>query len=841
MLGKFSIFASWLGGGGVPSSSATKVGHWPLQDYATNDDIIAVTGSDGVIIGGKTSQQLSVAGPNANLPRAIQYANGDYISIPPTNVLNNKALFSIMCWGLTPPSPLFPVQHPLMSISRSTTVQLPRITLAITRLVSSNYGQYQVLIDTGPTSTTAIVSAFMDVSGWHHYAVTVDLIGKVVRLYRDGVLVLSSVQPSLYSPSPGDPLRFTGGLQNINNSPTLQYSGLAAADLRLYDGILTASEIAAAMDGDPDTPDSSPEPSSAPEETYVPASTQLWFTNWPSGQVERADVGLNGLERREIISTGYIDLFQIEIDRYHQQLYWTADKKIWKADLDGTNLDYILEHQEDTIGLVLDPINELIYYSTPNEIRVVRFDGTLDQLVTQATATSLALDIPGGQLCYVDADDDDPVIVVYNLRTGNSWTLDISGAIGGLRVHKSRLWFTLGGENSTGVWSCDFLGSDVRQETVDGRAFAKFPRQLEIDQTGIYLNTTDGPDQQWYVPPTIAGAFTGIAHGITRYQLNQGIDWADYLAMQNSDDPEEPSNAVQDVTILTTDEIVPAPEASDKIILISEDRITLREVDISSTPVITNDLTYPVSSLILVGDLAANIQGVVIDPRSTREIDLETNHIYYAEGFDPVQPTANTIRKSHFGDIFSTEVGPTRPDPVDLAIDTSNDKIYILTNTEIIRSNLDGSNQEILIDTGIGYFSQQSCVWDGTNGVLIWAAGRNGEYGIYRGKSVNGRWVVTPSYTSPATKPMGVTADPDLGHLYWCDGLTPRVFRMNYDGTGITEINLGEHVPLYLKLGTLSRSIYWSELTGVYRSQLDGSDIELVVEDDIHHRFDVLE
>lgn len=846
---------------------ATKIGHWPLQDFDSTSIIQAVTGANGTIIGGKTSALMSVAGPNAALPRAQKFGLGDYINIPPAGFARNNPQFTMMCWANIPPNTSV-VQHPLISLQKETSVEWPRANIYVTRLANSVTGQFTTIMDNGPgDNIIQTFTPFTDVSGWRHYAIVIDYIGNSIKFYIDGVLRQSypSLTGNPVSPD-SDPSRFTLGFTNIYDSASPQYSSAAMADARFYNGLMTLGEINDAMNEAPETPPTlSPSPELEDETNLSPAPTQIWFTNWPNGQVERAEAGLTGLENREIISTGYIDLFQIEVDRENEQLYWTADKKIWKSNLDGTNLDWLIDNQENIVGLVLDPVNELIYYSTTNEIRVVNYDTTNDQLVIQATATSLALDIPGGQLCYINADS--PVIKVLNLRNDTVRSLGISGAIGGLRVHMGRLWFTSGGPESAGVLSCDFLGADLRFEMLDTREFPKKPEQLEIDHTGIYLNTIDGPDEQWFTPPTIAGKFTGIAHGLIKSQIGEDIDWADYLSTQNSDDSEEPTNAVGDVTIMSTTESIPTPDATNKLITITSDKLALREIDISTIPIVanaplntSNELGFlsifafwmgnvghennidSHSRLILVGDLTSNIGGVVIDPRPSRVVDLDTNHIYYCEGFDPVQPTANTIRKSHFGDIFSTEVVATRPNPVDLAVDISQNKLFTLTDSEIIRSNLDGTGGEILIDRNVGYSAQHSCVWDPINMLLIWTAERAEEYGVYRGRlTTAGRWVTIPSYVSSTVQPKGVLADPQLGHLYWCDGLTPTLFRMNYDGTGLTEISLGEHTPLYLKLGALSRLVYWSEPTGVYRAQLDGSDIELVVEADIHYRFDVLE
>ncbi len=823
---------------------ATKVGHWPLQDFDSSSSIGAVTGAAGTIIGGKTSALMSVTGPNAALPRAQKFGIGDYITIPPAGFARDFAQFTMMCWASVPPNTVL-VQHPLMMLTKETSVKWPRVSMYVTRLANSPMGQFSAIVDSGAGSTiTQAFTPFIDVSGWRHFAITLNYTNGSLGFYVDGVLVHNYTSLSGISTTPdSDPLRFTLGFANIFNSDSPHYSSVAMADARFYNGIMTLSEINDVIVEEPETPpESSPSPSPSPNVSDPePSPTQLWFTNWPNGHIERADVGSSGLENREIISTGYIDLYQVEVDNINEQLYWTADKKIWRSDLDGSNSDWIIEKTVDVIGLVLDPINGFIYYSTPTEIRRVDYDSTDDQLVTHAVATSLALDILGDQLCYVDAESSNPTITVYNLRTGDARGLPIIGQIGGLRVHQCRLWFTVGGSDEAGVKSCDFFGQDVQTEMLDTREFPKAPKQLEIDHTGIYLNTIDGPDEQWFTPPTLAGLLTGIAHGIVKSQIGEDISWADYLAIQNADDEEEPTDAVGDVTILSSDEVIPTPDAINKLIMITGDQLKLREADISDTPVNVGELTYPVSNLILEGDLASNIQGVVIDPRPVRVVDLETKHIYYAENFDPVQPTANTIRKSHFGDIFSTEVARTRPNPVDLAIDVSEGKLYILTETEVVKSNLDGTDQEVLINTGLGYFGQQSCTWDATNRLLIWTAGRGEEYGVYRGRSSSGRWVVSPSYTSITVQPKGVVADPLVGHIYWCDGLTATLFRMNYDGTGLTEIDLVDHIPLHLKIGATSRAIYWSEPTGIYRSQLDGSDIELVVEDAIHHRFDVLE
>lgn len=92
------------------------------------------------------------------------------------------------------------------------------------------------------------------------------------------------------------------------------------------------------------------------------SNNKLYWTT--EGALKRAD--LDGQNQEEIlsISTGFPD---IAINQEEQKIYMTSSSslgKLWKSNLDGTNLEQIIDSDEasSALGISLDPTAEKIYW-----------------------------------------------------------------------------------------------------------------------------------------------------------------------------------------------------------------------------------------------------------------------------------------------------------------------------------------------------------------------------------------------------------------------------------------------------------------------------------------------
>ena len=113
------------------------------------------------------------------------------------------------------------------------------------------YGRIRDGVNSGFADLTPTPTLALNDGGWHHIAYTADAVNEVTRLYVDGQLVSeSTATPAVTFPSVFN--NFEVGRLG-RSSPTDAFAG-SVDELRIYDSILTESEIAALAVPEPATP-----------------------------------------------------------------------------------------------------------------------------------------------------------------------------------------------------------------------------------------------------------------------------------------------------------------------------------------------------------------------------------------------------------------------------------------------------------------------------------------------------------------------------------------------------------------------------------------------------------
>ena len=170
------------------------------------------------------------------------------------------------------------------------------------------------------------------------------------------------------------------------------------------------------------------------------------------------------------------------------------------------------------------------------------------------------------------------------------------------------------------------------------------------------------------------------------------------------------------------------------------------------------------------------------------------------------------------GSDLVSSIGGTPVNP-----DTTLSKIYWASpgySGKICRADMDGSNIDTLFTTNyIGTFTV-----DGAGGKLYCTAEDKGIHVIYR-VNVDGSNIDT--LFSGLRDPQDIAYDTVEGKIYWLDGGREGIYRTNVDTfnpveTLITGVeNLGT-----LSLDEAGRKMYWSANYGIYRTNMDGSNID---------------
>lgn len=157
--------------------------------------------------------------------------------------------------------------------------------------------------------------------------------------------------------------------------------------------------------------------------------------------------------------------------------------------------------------------------------------------------------------------------------------------------------------------------------------------------------------------------------------------------------------------------------------------------------------------------------------------------------------------------------------------------VYPVTATPTIRRiESDGARIQDLVTTGR---TADSILFDPQNGRVYWVEWDTSS-AVIRRANPDGSQVedVVTGFTPGASRPTGI----DLGHdgmLYWCQDGPPGVrgiYRSNLDGADVELLVSGIGRPAGIAIDRTISRMYWIELVGgIYRANLDGSEMELVL------------
>lgn len=172
---------------------------------------------------------------------------------------------------------------------------------------------------------------------------------------------------------------------------------------------------------------------------------------------------------------------------------------------------------------------------------------------------------------------------------------------------------------------------------------------------------------------------------------------------------------------------------------------------------------------------------------------------------------------------------------LDFAIDIPNQKIYWTDDKELRRANTDGTNNELLnADLG-NSGTANNIVVDSAAGQLYYGNGFTNEM-----MRVNTDGSGVTSLFTGDGLPWGMDLDLVNGHIYWAESNSPdsKLRRANLDGTNIVDIATGLSSPTAVAVDPVDGKVFWSEVQGggtpvstLKRANLDGSDVEVLFAD----------
>lgn len=172
-------------------------------------------------------------------------------------------------------------------------------------------------------------------------------------------------------------------------------------------------------------------------------------------------------------------------------------------------------------------------------------------------------------------------------------------------------------------------------------------------------------------------------------------------------------------------------------------------------------------------------------------------------------------------DVISTDLA----NPVGLAIDTLNDKIYWsdFGTDNIERANLNGSSRETVIS---GLTSVLGIALDLENNKIYWAGGNDQ---VILRADIDGSNIDT--LVKGLDHPIGIALDVANNKIYWTDNSVIQTSDLN--GQNVSELDVAAIQPQGIAIDHLNEKIYWIEsyllAAQIKRSNLDGTDEETVL------------
>ena len=148
---------------------------------------------------------------------------------------------------------------------------------------------------------------------------------------------------------------------------------------------------------------------------------------------------------------------------------------------------------------------------------------------------------------------------------------------------------------------------------------------------------------------------------------------------------------------------------------------------------------------------------------------------------------------------------------------------------KIQRANLDGSNIEDLITTGLIY--PEGIALDLTGRKMYWTDGGTDKIQRANLDGSNIEDLISTGLTSSPTGPEGIALDVAGGKIYWTDFSTGKIQRANLNGSNVEDLITGLVYPQSIALDIPGGKMYWAHDSPdkIQRANLDGSNIEDLV------------
>jgi hypothetical protein len=243
-----------------------------------------------------------------------------------------------------------------------------------------------------------------------------------------------------------------------------------------------------------------------------------------------------------------------------------------------------------------------------------------------------------------------------------------------------------------------------------------------------------------------------------------------------------------------------------------------------------SNLTY---DRLLRSDTDGSDQSTIVSSNFTSvlglDVDLANRKIYWT---NYVGVGTSSIRRSNLDGTSAENVVTGLDTPYDVALDLTNNKVYWTdANTdEISRADLDGSNEEVILDSGDGIGHVVSIAVDGVGGKIYWADQDADSINRANLDGSGAEVLVTAVDAIDLEAPRGLALYG--GKVYWVDTTNAKIQRANLDGSSEETLLSSLGSPRDLSIAADGSKMYWlnNSVSDVLRADLDGSNSETVID-----------
>ena len=562
----------------------------------------------------------------------------------------------------------------------------------------------------------------------------------------------------------------------------------------------------------------------------VPEGKMYWVDRWTE-KVQRAN--LDGSEVEDLVTTGLEEPTDLALDVTGGKMYWTdrLTDKIKRANLDGSRIEDLLTARSSIWSLALDVAGGKMYWTDADwrrpRIQRANLDGSqFENLVTTGLGqiAGMALDVTGGKMYWTDfrtnkiqrANLDGSrveVLVATGLLSPSDLALDLAGgkmywADSGLdQIFRANFD---GSQGETVLTSTGQISGGLALMNPEGKMYWTEEAWSEEDPGRILRANLDGSQVEELVSGL--GAPRGLA-----------LDTAGFPEVDRNRPPVLDligKQSVPEGETLRIDLVTRDPEGTAVSYEAQSDDPSVARVKVVGRQLEINAGIPGAATVTVTASDAHSVSVTQAFPVKVTEPVLESRgRLYWTDiGRDKIQ-RAN-LDGSQIEDLVTTGLDY----PASLALDVTGGKMY-WTNKgadKIQRANLDGSQVEDLVTTGLG--STNGLALDIAGGKMYWT-----DLGTEKIQRANLDGSQVEDLDS--REAWGIALDLTEGKMYWSTGFS-RIGRSNLDGSNSSFLPVGGlNGPWTLALDLERDKLYWAD-TGtirIQRSNLDGSQAEDVV------------